>query len=183
MAKTEKSAGHSQIAVNRKARHDYFIEETLEAGIVLEGWEVKSIRQGKVQLTDSHIIFKRSEAWLLGSHITPLLSASTHIHPDPTRTRKLLLHRDELHKLVGAIDRKGYTLVPLELYWKSNHVKLRIALVVGKRNMISVNLKKHEIGSVKKHASSRGLIGNLWPLLFKIWWNFCCITGTHSACG
>lgn len=131
--KTQALSGSSVIAVNRKAKHDYFIEETLEAGIVLEGWEVKSMRAGKAQLTDSHIIFKKSEAWLLGSHITPLLSASTHIHPDPTRTRKLLLNRRELHRLVGSIDRKGYTLIPLELYWHNRHIKLKIALAKGKK--------------------------------------------------
>lgn len=123
----------SSIAQNRKARHDYFIEDTYEAGLVLQGWEVKSIRQGKVQLVDSHIIFRRSEAWLLGAHITPLLSASTHIHPEPTRTRKLLLHRSELSKLIGSIERKGYTLIPLELYWSKNNVKVRIGLAKGKK--------------------------------------------------
>jgi SsrA-binding protein len=132
-SKKDKSKNSPQIAVNRKARHDYFIEESFEAGLVLEGWEVKSIRQGKAQLTDSHIIIKNNGAWLLGSHISPLLSASTHVNPDPTRSRKLLLHAREISKLIGSVERKGYTLIPLEIYWKKNRIKLRMAIAQGKK--------------------------------------------------
>ena len=121
------------IALNKKARHDYFITERFEAGIALEGWEVKSLRAGRVQLSDSYVLIKDSEAWLLGALITPLPTASTHIHPDPTRTRKLLLHRNELDKLIGAVERKGFTLVPLAMYWKRSRAKLEIGLAKGKQ--------------------------------------------------
>ena len=124
----------STIALNKKARHDYFIEDRFEAGLVLQGWEVKSLREGHAQLTESYIVINNSEAWLFGFHISPLLSASTHITPDPTRTRKLLLHRRELDRLIGAVERKGYTLVPLALYWKKGRAKLEIALARGKHN-------------------------------------------------
>jgi SsrA-binding protein len=122
-----------KIAENRKARHDYFIEEDLEAGIALEGWEVKSLRAGRANLTESYAILKDGEAWLMGAHISPLPSVSTHINPDPTRTRKLLLHRRELDKLIGAVERKGYALVPLSLYWQRGRTKLRIGLAKGKK--------------------------------------------------
>ena len=131
--KKKKTAAGSTIALNKKARHDYFIEERLEAGIALQGWEVKSLREGRVQIADGHVIIKNGEAFLLGALITPLLSASTHVHPDPTRTRKLLLHRHELSKLIGAVERKGYTLVPLALYWKHGLAKLEIGLAKGKQ--------------------------------------------------
>ena len=121
------------IALNKKARHDFFIEQELEAGLMLEGWELKSLRSGRWQLTDSYVIIKDNEAWLLGSLMTPLLSASTHVVADSTRTRKLLLHRKEINKLSIQIDRKGYTLVALALYWKNNRVKAKIALVKGKK--------------------------------------------------
>ena len=122
------------IALNKKARYDYFIEDRFEAGLMLQGWEVKSLRAGRVQISDSHVIVKNGEAFLLGALITPLLSASTHIHPDPTRTRKLLLHRSELSKLIGAVERKGYTLVPLAMYWKHGLAKLEIGLAKGKQS-------------------------------------------------
>ncbi len=121
------------IALNKKARHDYFITDRFEAGIVLEGWEVKSLRAGRVQLSDSYVLIKDNEAWLLGALITPLPTASTHIHPDPTRTRKLLLNRTELDKLIGAVERKGFTLVPLAMYWKRSRAKLEIGLAKGKQ--------------------------------------------------
>ena len=121
------------IALNRRASHDYFIEERFEAGLVLLGWEVKSLRAGRVQIDQSYILLKQGEAWLLGAIITPLLTASTHIHPDPTRTRKLLLHARELNKLIGQVERKGYTLIPLSLYWKQNRIKLAIGLAKGKK--------------------------------------------------
>lgn len=121
------------VAVNKKARHDYFLEDRVEAGIALQGWEVKSLRAGHVQLKESYVLLKNGEAWLFGAHISPLLTASTHIRPDPLRTRKLLLHKDELNKLIGAVERKGYTLVPLSIYWKNGRAKLEVALAKGKQ--------------------------------------------------
>lgn len=129
----DKKKTSSTIAVNRKARHDYFIEADYECGLALEGWEVKSLRAGKAQLTESYVHLRNSEAWLLGAHITPLSTASTHIHPDPTRTRKLLMNRHELDALVGDVERKGYTLVPLSLYWSKGKAKLGIGLARGKK--------------------------------------------------
>ena len=123
----------STIALNKKARHDYSIEKTFEAGIVLEGWEVKSIRDGRVQMTDTYVMVKDNEIFWLGGQITALLSASTHINPEPSRARKLLLHRNEIDKLVGAVERKGYTLVPLKMYWSKGHVKMEIGLAKGKQ--------------------------------------------------
>lgn len=121
------------IAENRKARHDYFIEHTYEAGLALQGWEVKSLRAGRAQLKEAYVFLKNGEAFLYGAHISALPTASTHIIPDPIRTRKLLLNRAELNGLVGGVERKGYTLVPLELYWKNSKVKLRIGLAKGKQ--------------------------------------------------
>jgi SsrA-binding protein len=121
------------IAVNRQARHEYHIEERFEAGIVLEGWEVKSLREGKVQLKESYVTFKRGEAWLERAHISPLLSASTHVNPDAIRKKKLLLNRHELNKLMGSVDRKGYTVIPLSMYWKNGRAKLEIGLAKGKQ--------------------------------------------------
>ncbi|HFD86686.1 MAG TPA: SsrA-binding protein SmpB [Gammaproteobacteria bacterium] len=132
MAKQKKKSP-ATIVQNKKARFDFQIDETYEAGMVLEGWEVKSIRDGKVQIRDSYAFIKDGEAWITGCHITPLLSASTHINPEPTRPRKLLLHRQELDKLIGAIERKGYTLVPLSMYWKKGLVKLSLGLGKGKK--------------------------------------------------
>lgn len=130
---TTKGAGTSTIAVNKKARHDFFIEDRMEAGLALEGWEVKSLRAGRVQLVDSYVILKDNEAWLLGSLITPLPTVSTHFVPDPKRTRKLLLHREELDKLIGAVERKGYTLLALSLYWKRGKCKVELGLAKGKQ--------------------------------------------------
>jgi len=130
---TEKQKTNATIALNRKARHDYFIEENYEAGLALQGWEVKSLREGRVQLDQGYVLIKNNEAWLFGAMITPLQTASTHIHPDPLRTRKLLLKQRELHKLMVNIDRKGYTVVPLSLYWKNSLVKLEIGLAKGKK--------------------------------------------------
>jgi SsrA-binding protein len=131
--KQKKGSGDSTIALNRKARFDYFIEENLEAGLVLEGWEVKSLREGKAQISEAYVILRDGEAFLLGALITPLLSASTHVHADPTRTRKLLLSRQEIDRLVGAVERKGYTLVPLSLYWQRGRAKLDVGLAKGKK--------------------------------------------------
>ena len=133
MGKKKGKTAANTIALNKKARHDYFIEERYETGLALEGWEVKSLRAGRVQLKESYVIVKNGEVFLLGCHISPLLSASTHISPEPTRTRKLLLHRAEISKLIGAVERKGYTLVPLALYWKRGKAKLGIGLAKGKK--------------------------------------------------
>lgn len=133
--KKGKSKGPSSnvIAQNKKARFEYHIEETFEAGLSLSGWEVKSLRAGKAQLTDTYILVKNGEAWLLGTHITPLNTASTHELADPTRTRKLLLHRKEIAKIFSRTQEKGHTCVPLKLYWKNNLVKCELALVTGKK--------------------------------------------------
>lgn len=134
MSKQAKSAPNNpMIAVNRRARHDYFIEDTFEAGLQLEGWEVKSLRAGRGQLTESYVHLKNGEAWLIGAHFSPLNTVSTHVKADPTRTRKLLLNRSELDRLVGAVERKGYALVPLNLHWTRGRVKLEIGLARGKK--------------------------------------------------
>ena len=121
------------IAENRRARYDYFIEERLEAGLVLQGWEVKSMRAGKAQVAEAYVYLKEGEAFLFGANITPLKTASTHLVPDPIRTRKLLLNKSELSRLVGSVERKGYTLVPLDLHWKDGRAKLEIGLAKGKK--------------------------------------------------
>jgi SsrA-binding protein len=121
------------IAENKKAFHDYFIEERFEAGLVLEGWEVKSIRAGRVQIKEAYVIIKNAEMWLIGCHISPLTTASTHIHPDPVRTRKLLLHAREIGKLIGKVERAGYALVPLNLHFTKGRIKLEIGLAKGKK--------------------------------------------------
>ncbi|MHC4710857.1 MAG: SsrA-binding protein SmpB [Planctomycetota bacterium] len=121
------------IARNKKARHEFSVEESFEAGLALEGWEVKSLREGRAQLTESYVHIRDGEAWLLGAHIAPLTTASTHVQADPTRTRKLLLHRQQLDRLIGAVERKGYTLVPLNLHWSKGKAKLDIGLAKGKK--------------------------------------------------
>jgi SsrA-binding protein len=121
------------IAVNRKARYEFFIEERYEAGIALMGWEVKSMRAGKAQIAEGYVYVKNGEVFLFGAHINALNSASTHVDTDPTRTRKLLLNRREIDHLVGAVERRGYTIVPLELYWKKGRAKLAIGLSKGKK--------------------------------------------------
>ena len=131
--KSKKKGGGSTIAQNKKARHEYFIQENYEAGIALEGWEVKSLRAGRISLVESYVTLKEGEAFLFGAHITPLPTASTHIQPDPLRTRRLLMHRRELDRLIGMVERKGYTLVPLAVYWKNSRVKLDIGLGKGKK--------------------------------------------------
>ena len=128
----KKPAGNI-IAANRRARHDYFIEDSFEAGLALEGWEVKSLRAGNAQLTEAYVHVKNNEAWLVGAHFAPLKTVSTHIHADPTRTRKLLLHRQELDRLTGQVERKGFTLVPLDLHWSKGRAKLNIGLAKGKK--------------------------------------------------
>jgi SsrA-binding protein len=121
------------IVQNKKAFHDYFIEDRFEAGIVLEGWEVKAIRAGRAQLKEAYVVVKKGEIFLIGCHISPLLAASTHIHPDPVRTRKLLLHAEEIRKLIGKSERAGYTLVPLDLHYTRGRVKAEIGLGKGKK--------------------------------------------------
>ena len=133
MSTKKKDDTSSTIALNKKARHDFFIEDRFEAGLVLEGWEVKSLRAGRANLTESYVIVKDGEAWLLGATISPLPTASTHIHPDSTRTRKLLLHREELDKLIGAVERKGYTLIALSMFWKRGRAKVDVGLARGKK--------------------------------------------------
>ena len=134
MAKQKKKGhGGKTIAANKAARHEYFIENTYEAGIVLEGWEVKSLRESRLQMSESYVQLHKGEAWLHGAHISPLLSASTHVTPDATRKRKLLLHGHELARLFAAVERKGYTVVPLIMYWKNNRAKVEIGLGKGKK--------------------------------------------------
>jgi SsrA-binding protein len=140
--KSSTAAAGRTIADNRKARHDYFIEEDLEAGLSLEGWEVKSLRAGRANIKESYAVVKDGEAWLLGAHISPLASASTHVNPDPIRTRKLLLHRRQIDRLTGAVERRGYALVPLSLYWSRGKVKLKLGLAKGK--------KQHDKRAVEK---------------------------------
>lgn len=121
------------IAQNKKAFHDYFIEEKFEAGVVFEGWEVKAIRAGRVQVKEAYVIVRNSELFLIGCHISPLPTASTHINPDPVRTRKLLLHAEEIKRLIGKAERAGYTLVPLDMHYKGGKIKLEIGLAKGKK--------------------------------------------------
>lgn len=145
--KDDKTAS-SHIAQNRKAWHDYFIEDKHEAGLVLEGWEVKSLRAGRAQLKEAYVVVERGALLLVGAHISPLPSASTHVHPNPVRARKLLMHREEISKLIGSVERKGYTLVPLSLYWKRGRAKLEMGLARGKQAH-----DKRE--SIKKRESDR----------------------------
>lgn len=133
MAKPAKEKTSALIAENRKARHEYFIEERLEAGLSLTGWEVKALRAGRAQLAEAYVHVKNGEVFLVGAHVTPLNSASTHVITDPVRARKLLLHRGEIDRLVGAVERAGYTLIPLELYWKAGRAKLKVGLAKGKK--------------------------------------------------
>ena len=121
------------IIENRKAFHDYFIEERFEAGLALEGWEVKSIRAGRVQLAEAYVILRNEELFLIGCHISALPAASTHVRPDPVRTRKLLMHAEEMKKLIGKVERAGYTLVPLNLHYRGGWIKLEVGLAKGKK--------------------------------------------------
>jgi SsrA-binding protein len=132
-SKKSKQPSGNVIAVNRRARHDYFIEDTFEAGLSLEGWEVKSIREGRAQITEAYVTLLKGEAWLVGAHFSPLTSTSTHVKSNPTRSRKLLLHRVELDRLTGAVDRKGFALIPLDLHWHKGKAKLDIGLGKGKK--------------------------------------------------
>jgi len=131
--KTKKGDNSNTIILNKKARHDYLLEDRFEAGLSLEGWEVKSLRAGQVQIRDSYVMIQDSEAYLFGAVISPLQTASTHITPNPQRHRKLLLHRQELNRLVGAVERKGFSLIPTAMYWKKGRAKVEIALAKGKK--------------------------------------------------
>lgn len=146
------------IAQNKKAFHDYFIEEKYEAGIVLEGWEVKAIRDGHVQLKEAYVIVQHGEIYLIGCHVTPLGSASTHIRPDATRTRKLLLHNEQIAKLIGKVERAGYTLVPLDMHYLRGRVKVEIGLAKGKKQYDKRETEKQrdwerEKGRLMRHAT------------------------------
>ena len=121
------------ISVNKKVFHDYFVEEKYEAGVALEGWEVKAIRAARVNIKEAYVVIKNGEIWVIGMHITPLPTASTHIHPDPTRTRKLLLHATEISKLIGKVERAGYALLPLDLHYSKGRIKAEIGLAKGKK--------------------------------------------------
>lgn len=132
MAKKKPKTPSNNIAFNKKARYDYSVDEKFEAGMVLQGWEVKSLREKKCQMVDSYVFIKGGEAWISNLLITPLITASTHISPTATRVRKLLLHRNQIDKLMGAVDRKGYTIVPLSIYWSHGRVKIEIGLAKGK---------------------------------------------------
>jgi SsrA-binding protein len=132
-SKSNKGHGGATIALNKKAGHEYHIEQRFEAGMSLEGWEVKSLRAGRVQLKESYVRILHGEAYLLGCHISALQSASTHVTPDPVRTRKLLLNRTELNRLIGLTERAGYTLVPTAMYWKRGRAKLEVGLAKGKK--------------------------------------------------
>ena len=127
-----KAPSTARIADNKKAIFNYFIEERFEAGMVLEGWEVKSVREGKVQLTDGYVVIRNGELFVIGCQINPLNTASNHVRPDSVRTKKLLLQKDEIRRLIGKVEQKGYTLVPLNLHWKNGKIKCEIALAKGK---------------------------------------------------
>ena len=140
--KKNDSVAGKVIAVNRRARFDYHIDERIEAGLVLQGWEVKSLREGRIQFGESYALIRHNEFYLFGAQISPLSSASTHVITENTRLRKLLMHRREIDKLMGSIERKGYTIVPLQLYWKSNRVKVELGIAKGKQQHDKRNAEK-----------------------------------------
>lgn len=153
MKPKKETTSTSSIAQNRKARHDYFIEQKYEAGLALQGWEVKSLRAGRAQLKEGYVTLDRGEAFLVGAHISPLTSASTHVQANPTRPRKLLLHAEELQRLIGAVERKGYTLVPMSLYWKRGRAKLEFGLGRGKKlHDKRADIKKREADRERERA-------------------------------
>ena len=145
------------IIQNKKAYHEYFIEDKYEAGIMLEGWEVKAIRAGRAQLKEAYVIVKDSELYLIGSHISPLLNASTHVHPDPVRTRKLLLHKTEIDKIIGKVQRAGYTLMPLDMHYKAGRVKLEIGLAKGKKQHDKRATEKEREGKMEAQQAMKKL--------------------------
>lgn len=151
----EKTQAPARIAENKKAAFNYFFEEKHEAGVVLHGWEVKAVREGKVQLTDGYVVIRNGELFLIGCQIQPLKSASTHVTPEAARTKKLLMHKEEIRRLIGKVEQKGYTLVPLNLHWKNGLIKCEIALAKGKaehdkRNTIKDREGKREVERVMK---------------------------------
>jgi len=151
----KKPDSNSRIADNKKAAYNYFIEERYEAGLVLQGWEVKALREGKVQLTDGYVVVREGELYLIGCQINPLKTASTHVSPEAARTKKLLLHKEEIKRLIGKVEQKGFTLVPLNLHWKDGRAKCEIALVKGKaehdkRDTIKDREGKREVERVMK---------------------------------
>ncbi|MFC5499912.1 SsrA-binding protein SmpB [Caenimonas terrae] len=158
MATKKKPDPSSRIADNKKAAFNYFFEEKFEAGVVLQGWEVKSLREGKVQLTDGYVVVRDGEMYLIGLQINPLNTASSHVSPDSVRTKKLLLHKEEIRRLIGKVDQKGYTLVALNLHWKNGKVKAEIALAKGKaehdkRDTIKDREGKREVERAMKSRS------------------------------
>jgi SsrA-binding protein len=153
-AKSKDKAGGT-IAQNKRARHEYHIDEHYEAGVALEGWEVKSLRAGRINLGDSYAIVKDGEIYLFGASIVPLISASTHVIANDRRTRKLLLHREEIDKLIGAIERKGYTLIPLAMYWKSNRVKVDLGVARGKQEHDKRDAEKEKDWGREKQRAMR----------------------------
>lgn len=157
MSKKKEEADEAPIAVNRRARHDYFIEERYEAGLALQGWEVKSLRAGRAQVAEAYVTLKNGEAWLIGAHITPLPQTCTHEIADSTRTRKLLMHRKQLGVLAGKVERAGYTLVPLDLHWTHGRIKLAVGLAKGKkqhdkRDTLKERDWERQKGRIMRHA-------------------------------
>lgn len=155
---TQKKDPSSRIADNKKAAFNYFFEEKFEAGMVLEGWEVKALREGKVQLTDGYVVIRNGELFVIGCQINPLKTASTHVKPEAARTKKLLMHKDEIRRLIGKVEQKGYTLVPLNLHWKNGRVKCEIALAKGKathdkRDTIKEREGKREVERAMKQRN------------------------------
>ncbi|MBS0381770.1 MAG: SsrA-binding protein SmpB [Proteobacteria bacterium] len=153
--KDKDGKGGSTIALNKRARHEYHIDERFEAGVALQGWEVKSLRAGRINLTDAYAVVLRGELFLVGASIPPLLSASTHVVAEDRRTRKLLLHRAEIDKLVGAVERKGLTLIPLAMYWKNNRAKLEIGLAHGKQAYDKRATEKEREWNIEKQRTLR----------------------------
>ena len=155
----KKPETNTRIADNKKAAFNYFLEERFEAGLVLEGWEVKSLRGGKVQLTDGYVVIRNGELYIIGLQINPLGTASTHITPDKVRTKKLLMHKEEIKRLIGKVEQKGYTLVPINLHWKNGRVKCEVALARGKAEHDKRNAEKErdwdrEKGRLMRHKVS-----------------------------
>ena len=158
MATKKKAPPQTRIAENKKAAFNYFFEEKYEAGMVLQGWEVKAVREGKVQLTDGYVVVRDGELFVIGCQINPLKSASTHVTPDAVRTKKLLMHKDEIRRLIGKVEQKGYTLVPINLHWKTGKVKCDIALAKGKaehdkRDVIKDREGKREVERAMKNRN------------------------------
>lgn len=155
--KSNEKEAPRQIAQNRRARFDYSIEDRYEAGLVLLGWEVKSLREARANVAEAYVKILQREAWLIGAHFTPPSGMSTHSVPDPTRTRKLLLRRDELNKLVGKVERSGYTLIPLDLHWTKGRAKLNVGLAKGKKTYDKrATLKEREWSRDKARLMRRG---------------------------